>query len=150
MAEPRTSDTQTVFSNSRDSESSDRVVSCLSPKQGGVSSACCMCRFQGRMADLYDAWSSHGTCRLIRHLGFSPTRYIGLSKNFDMMILHATITCPYCGFQKTETMPTDACQVYYECQSCKTSLQPKTGNCCVFCSFGETPCPPIQQVPSEY
>jgi hypothetical protein len=24
-------------------------------------------------------------------------------------------------------------------------LQPKPGDCCVFCSYGDVPCPPIQQ-----
>lgn len=41
-------------------------------------------------------------------------------------------------------MPTDACQFFYECRSCKTLLRPNPGDCCVFCSFGDLPCPPIQ------
>jgi hypothetical protein len=43
-----------------------------------------------------------------------------------------------------ESMPTDACQFYYECTNCKALLHPKPGDCCVFCSFGSVPCPPIQ------
>ena len=27
----------------------------------------------------------------------------------------ATITCPLCGHQALETMPTDACQFFYQC-----------------------------------
>ena len=61
------------------------------------------------------------------------------------MILESTITCPACGFTKTETMPTDACQFFYECKGCGTLLRPKPGDCCVFCSFGTVPCPPIQE-----
>ncbi len=61
------------------------------------------------------------------------------------IILESTITCPECGHQKTETMPTDACQWYYECENCHTLLRPKEGDCCVYCSYGDTPCPPIQQ-----
>ncbi|OYV57862.1 MAG: hypothetical protein B7Z71_11830 [Acidocella sp. 21-58-7] len=60
------------------------------------------------------------------------------------VILESTITCPHCGFQATETMPTDACQYFYECKGCGTLLRPKPGHCCVFCSFGSVPCPPIQ------
>ena len=45
---------------------------------------------------------------------------------------------------KEETMPTDACQFFYECTGCHTVLRPKPGDCCVFCSFGTMPCPPIQ------
>ncbi|MDC7709044.1 GDCCVxC domain-containing (seleno)protein [Vogesella sp. LYT16W] len=61
------------------------------------------------------------------------------------VILESVLTCPHCGHTKQETMPTDACQFYYECPSCKTLLRPKPGACCVFCSFGSVPCPPIQQ-----
>ena len=59
--------------------------------------------------------------------------------------LESKLTCPACGTAKVETMPTDACQYFYECTSCKTLLKPKTGDCCVFCSYGSVPCPPIQQ-----
>jgi hypothetical protein len=31
------------------------------------------------------------------------------------MIDHSLITCPQCGTTKTERMPTDACQIFYEC-----------------------------------
>lgn len=42
-------------------------------------------------------------------------------------------------------MPTDACQFFYECTGCGTLLRPNLGDCCVFCSFGDVPCPPIQE-----
>lgn len=61
------------------------------------------------------------------------------------LILQSVITCPKCGHQKEETMPTDACQYFYECGSCKAVLKPKEGDCCVFCSYGSVPCPPIQE-----
>jgi len=57
----------------------------------------------------------------------------------------STITCPVCGAQATETMPTDACQVRYVCAQCGTQLGPKPGDCCVFCSYGSVPCPPHQE-----
>ena len=60
------------------------------------------------------------------------------------LILESTLTCPQCGHQKTETMPTDACQYFYECEACGTLLKPKEGDCCVFCSYGTVACPPIQ------
>ncbi|WP_072795467.1 GDCCVxC domain-containing (seleno)protein [Marinobacter antarcticus] len=47
--------------------------------------------------------------------------------------------------EKTETMPTDSCQYFYECESCGSLLKPKQGDCCVFCSYGTVACPPIQQ-----
>jgi hypothetical protein len=59
--------------------------------------------------------------------------------------LVSTLTCPVCGQHRTESMPTDACQYFYECSDCKTLLKPKAGDCCVFCSFGDVPCPPIKE-----
>ena len=44
------------------------------------------------------------------------------------------ITCPDCGHRQTETMPTDACQFFYDCRGCGALLRPKPGDCCVFCS----------------
>jgi hypothetical protein len=61
------------------------------------------------------------------------------------MILQSTITCPDCQHQKKETMPTDACQYFYECENCKKILKPLKGDCCVYCSYGTVPCPPIQE-----
>ncbi|MBX3676407.1 MAG: hypothetical protein KF853_05245 [Rhodocyclaceae bacterium] len=59
-------------------------------------------------------------------------------------ILESVITCPECGHARTEVMPTDACQWFYECVNCRRVLRPKKGDCCVFCSYGTVPCPPIQ------
>lgn len=59
--------------------------------------------------------------------------------------LESKITCPECGFSKVETMPTNACQWYYECESCKALLKPLKGDCCVYCSYGTAKCPPIQE-----
>jgi hypothetical protein len=42
-------------------------------------------------------------------------------------------------------MPTNACQFFYDCRHCATVLRPLTGDCCVFCSYGDVPCPPIQE-----
>jgi len=57
----------------------------------------------------------------------------------------STITCPHCGTRKTEEMPTDACLFFYDCEGCGELLKPHKGDCCVFCSFGSVPCPPIQE-----
>ena len=60
------------------------------------------------------------------------------------MASHSTITCPACGHRALETMPRDACQYFYDCKGCGTLLKPKAGDCCVFCSYGSVPCPPVQ------
>ena len=61
------------------------------------------------------------------------------------IILESEITCPGCHHRKTEMMPVDACQWFYECESCHSLLKPEAGDCCVFCSYGSVRCPPIQQ-----
>jgi hypothetical protein len=59
--------------------------------------------------------------------------------------LYSTITCPKCGHSKRELMPTDACQFFYKCGGCGALLKPNKGDCCVYCSYGDTKCPPIQE-----
>lgn len=61
-----------------------------------------------------------------------------------MVVLQSTITCPECGHRSTEPMPTDACQYIYVCKGCGHTMKPKRGDCCVYCSYGDVPCPPIQ------
>ena len=62
----------------------------------------------------------------------------------DTVVLESVLTCPSCGFAKQETMPTDACVRFYECESCRALLWAKPGDCCVFCSYGSVKCPPVQ------
>lgn len=62
-----------------------------------------------------------------------------------MAELSSTLTCPSCGGVSTETMPTDFCQYFYDCRHCAAVLRAKPGDCCVFCSYADTPCPPIQE-----
>ncbi len=60
------------------------------------------------------------------------------------VVLKSVLTCPECGYAKEETMPTDSCLWFYECTNCGALLRPKAGDCCVFCSYGSVPCPPVQ------
>ncbi|MEP6876481.1 MAG: GDCCVxC domain-containing (seleno)protein [Burkholderiales bacterium] len=60
------------------------------------------------------------------------------------VVLQSILTCPECGHVKQEIMPTDTCQWFYECERCATVLRPKSGDCCVFCSYGTAKCPPMQ------
>ncbi|WP_424942563.1 GDCCVxC domain-containing (seleno)protein [Aliiroseovarius crassostreae] len=57
---------------------------------------------------------------------------------------HSILTCPQCGHKVKEEMPLDACLFFYQCKGCEEVLRPKPGDCCVFCSYGTVPCPPIQ------
>jgi hypothetical protein len=59
-------------------------------------------------------------------------------------IAESTITCPSCGHRSIERMPVDACRFFYDCKGCGARLKPRPGDCCVFCSYGTVPCPPVQ------
>ncbi len=58
--------------------------------------------------------------------------------------LTSELTCPACRTRHTESMPVDACIHFFECTACGAMLRPKPGDCCVFCSYGSVPCPPVQ------
>jgi hypothetical protein len=60
------------------------------------------------------------------------------------IVFRSTLTCPRCGRQATETMPRDACQYFYDCPGCGALLRPRPGDCCVYCSYGDIACPPVQ------
>ncbi|MEF3367760.1 GDCCVxC domain-containing (seleno)protein [Methylocystis sp. 9N] len=61
------------------------------------------------------------------------------------MRLQSNLTCRNCGHVEKLTMPQDACVIFHICASCGARLRPKPGDCCVFCSYGDVPCPPIQR-----
>lgn len=67
-----------------------------------------------------------------------------MATNEGAIITVSRITCPECGHSETETMPTNACQWFYDCKGCGTVMKPKPGDCCVYCSYGTVSCPPIQ------
>lgn len=58
--------------------------------------------------------------------------------------LSSQLRCPHCGITSQETMPQDACRFFHECAHCRQLISPQAGHCCVFCSYGSVPCPPVQ------
>lgn len=60
-------------------------------------------------------------------------------------ITTSTITCPECGGSSDEQMAMNSCEIVYVCRHCGRTLRPEAGDCCVYCSYGTQPCPPIQQ-----
>ena len=64
------------------------------------------------------------------------------------MITISSLTCPACGYISEEEMPTDACIYFHQCEGCGMTLKPHPSDCCVFCSFGSVPCPPVQAADS--
>ena len=62
----------------------------------------------------------------------------------DKTNLTSVIKCPKCVFEKKETMPMNSCQIFYKCTNCQAILKSKEGDCCVFCSYADKKCPPMQ------
>lgn len=67
----------------------------------------------------------------------------------------AVITCPACGTRTAASMPENACVFFWECPACRAVVRPKRaeggseGDCCVFCSYSDAPCPPVQRARSR-
>lgn len=60
------------------------------------------------------------------------------------VLTHSVLTCPFCGNEKVLEMPSDSCLFFHQCEACHEVISPKSGDCCVFCSYGSVKCPPIQ------
>lgn len=60
------------------------------------------------------------------------------------MITKANLKCPKCGYLQEVEMPTNSCIYFYTCAHCGEILKPKAGDCCVFCSYADVTCPPVQ------
>lgn len=61
------------------------------------------------------------------------------------IVWRSAITCPHCGHVDELTMPMDSCLFFHQCAGCGARLKPQPGDCCVFCSYGSAPCPPVQR-----
>jgi len=61
------------------------------------------------------------------------------------IVFIAHITCPGCGSVQTETMPENQCIYFWQCPVCKARWMPKKGDCCVYCSYADVPCPSVQR-----
>lgn len=61
------------------------------------------------------------------------------------LTLESVLTCPACGHRESMLMREDACLFFHRCDACGTLLRPRPGDCCVFCSYGSVPCPPVQK-----
>ena len=68
----------------------------------------------------------------------------------ETITLTSTITCPACGAKTTVEMPEEACQFFWTCPACETTLRPQAGDCCVFCSYGDVRCPPVQRAGDDF
>lgn len=57
----------------------------------------------------------------------------------------SNLTCPHCGHVEELTMPEEECTYFYRCTVCDELMKPLPGDCCVFCSYGDIPCPSAQE-----
>jgi hypothetical protein len=66
--------------------------------------------------------------------------------------LLATLTCPdpTCQHQQQIPIPTTFCQLTYTCEACSMTHAHKSGDCCVFCSYADKPCPSMQEGETYY
>ena len=55
------------------------------------------------------------------------------------------LTCPYCCFREAWEIPADFCLISHRCTNCNMQIKPAPGDCCVFCSYGDTLCIPKQR-----
>jgi hypothetical protein len=67
----------------------------------------------------------------------------------EMVETEAILTCPHCGKSYQVIMPVDYCQIRLVCPECQQTITPKDGDCCIFCSFADKPCPPKQKSENE-
>lgn len=57
----------------------------------------------------------------------------------------SVFTCPACGKRSRDQMPSNASVYFYRCTRCNGTITPLPGHCCVYCSFGDRPCPWVQR-----
>ena len=62
------------------------------------------------------------------------------------LVYESVITCPHCQCARAESMSPDRTVFSYRCSGCGTTLVAQGDDCCVFCSYGSVPCPPVQQL----
>jgi hypothetical protein len=74
----------------------------------------------------------------------TPTSDNAVEDKSRVMDLQSKLTCPKCGHQSVETMPSYGCKLFYDRKGCGARLKPLEGDCCVFCSYGSVPWPPMQ------
>lgn len=61
------------------------------------------------------------------------------------IVTKTRVTCPHCGFGQVLDIPADYCQILYQCPRCEARLRPLSGDCCIFCSYGDDDCIPEQR-----
>ncbi|MEM3127341.1 MAG: GDCCVxC domain-containing (seleno)protein [Candidatus Woesearchaeota archaeon] len=54
--------------------------------------------------------------------------------------MRSTLTCPECNHKQKMEIPKTSCQAFYTCNGCGETIKATKG-CCIFCDYGDKPCP---------
>ncbi|HHC73719.1 MAG TPA: hypothetical protein ENK78_01405 [Thiothrix sp.] len=60
------------------------------------------------------------------------------------MLERCQLRCPMCGHQESAEMPDHLSPQYYRCSQCKQQIRAPADACCIFCAYGDLPCPTAQ------
>ncbi len=62
-------------------------------------------------------------------------KFLNLSKD------KAKLKCPYCGYIQEVVIPQNSCLHFYECKTCRKTISPTPGSCCIICAYSDKTCP---------
>jgi len=65
------------------------------------------------------------------------------------MITESILTCPYCAYKKSEVLQENISLTNFRCESCQQVVKISSGECCVYCQYGDYPCINAQIVGSS-
>jgi len=65
------------------------------------------------------------------------------------MITESILTCPHCEFVKSEVLQENVSPTNFRCESCKQTVKINSGECCIYCQYGDYPCLQSQIVGSS-
>lgn len=56
------------------------------------------------------------------------------------MIEESVLSCPHCFNKERETLLENVFPASYRCNKCSKTIKIDTGDCCIYCTFGDYPC----------
>ncbi|QWE09641.1 hypothetical protein AOC20_06215 [Polynucleobacter ibericus] len=62
-----------------------------------------------------------------------------------MQDFESIVTCPHCDASEAIHIERGTSHHFYRCRSCSAILKPKSGDCCILCSFGNRDCSSSEQ-----
>ena len=65
--------------------------------------------------------------------------------NVSLTFQESMITCPHCQASEAISFEVGSPPHLYRCRSCSAILKPKSGDCCILCSFGNRDCSSSEQ-----